>query len=323
MSENRITEKSKDEASKIEVREFETSKFETSKGHLAAIICNILYGLTMNITKSLYASSWMTPMGYSFVRILFGLVLYWILSLFTAKEKIAPRDLVIILTAGFLGMVVTQIVFSVGLKLISPVTMSLIGAMFPIVVLILSVIFAMDTFTLPKTIGVVIGIAGAAIVVLGNRDGGLSSASIVGIILAFISVLAQAIYYIIMKKVSGKYSPVTMMKWMFMVGLIFLAPLCLRELPSQRIFSREVTLLPVLQLAFALIFGCALAVFLLPVALKRITATAASMYNNLQPLVASTAAIIIGQDFFTWDKPLALLLIIGGVFLVTYKKPLR
>ena len=290
------------------------------KGHLAAVICDVLYGLNMNVTKSLYASAWMTPLGFSFVRILFGLVIYWTISIFTVKEKIAPRDLAIILTAGFLGMVLTQIVSSVGLALISPVTMSLIGALGPIVVLLLSAVFLLDIISVKKVIGVIIGIAGAALVVIQNRSGSASSNSILGIICAFISVVAQAIYYIIIQRVSGKYSPVTMMKWMFVVGVVFLTPLCIGELPKQRIFTPEVTLLPILQLGFALFFGCFLAVFLLPIAIKRIKATAASMYKNLQPLVASTTAVIIGQDLFSWDKPLALLLIIGGVFMVTQKE---
>jgi drug/metabolite transporter (DMT)-like permease len=58
----------------------------------------------------------------------------------------------------------------------------------------------------------------------------------------------------------------------------------------------------------------------MPVALKRIKATTAVMYVNVQPMVASTAAIIAGQDVFTWDKPVALLLVVAGVYMVTRSK---
>jgi drug/metabolite transporter (DMT)-like permease len=135
-----------------------------------------------------------------------------------------------------------------------------------------------------------------------------------------VSVIAQAVYYIIIRKIAGNYSAVTMMKWMFLLGFVFISPFCAPELPDQRIFSPEVTLLPLLQLGFLLIFGCVLAVFLLPVALKRIKATTASMYANIQPLVTSLAAIIIGQDILTWDKPLALFLVVTGVIIVTQSK---
>ena len=41
------------------------------------------------------------------------------------------------------------------------------------------------------------------------------------------------------------------------------------------------------------------------------------MYSNLQPVVTSCVAIALGQDIFTWNKPVALVLIVAGVYLVT------
>ena len=41
------------------------------------------------------------------------------------------------------------------------------------------------------------------------------------------------------------------------------------------------------------------------------------MYSNLQPVVTAVVAIAAGQDVFTWNKPVALVLIIIGVYLVT------
>ena len=45
-----------------------------------------------------------------------------------------------------------------------------------------------------------------------------------------------------------------------------------------------------------------------------------SVFMNLQPIVASIVAIVVGQDLFTWDKPLAALLVLAGVYLVTTKR---
>ena len=289
---------------------------ERAKGHLAAISSNVLYGANINITKSLFALSWMTPLGYSYIRIIFGLLFFWTLGLLKEKERPSPADMAIILCAGFLGMVLTQISYTVALDYISPVTMSLIMALIPIAVMLLSAAFIKESFTLKKAIGAALGMAGAALIVLYNREGGPSSSGFLGVLLALLSVLAQAVYFIILRKIAGKYSPVTMMKWMFLLAAVFLSPLCLSALPKQRLFSHEANILPMFQLAFGLVFGCAAAVFLLPVALKRIKASTASMYGNLQPLAASTIAIIAGQDSFSWDKPLALLLIAMGIFLV-------
>ena len=44
---------------------------------------------------------------------------------------------------------------------------------------------------------------------------------------------------------------------------------------------------------------------------------------NLQPIVASVTAILIGMDVFTWDKPAALLLVLLSAFVVTSDRPAK
>ena len=39
---------------------------------------------------------------------------------------------------------------------------------------------------------------------------------------------------------------------------------------------------------------------------------------NMQPIVASIASICIWQDVFSWDKPVALALVIAGAMVVTH-----
>ena len=75
-----------------------------------------------------------------------------------------------------------------------------------------------------------------------------------------------------------------------------------------------------LRLAYIVIMATGVAYLLVPIALKRIRPTTVSMYNNAQPIIASIVAILIGQDSFTWDKPVAALLVFLGVYLVTQSK---
>ena len=132
---------------------------ENQKGHLAAIILNLIYGINVSVTKSLYSESWMSPLGYSLIRICFGMMMFWAISFFIPKEKIAPRDWIAILGAGFLGMVLTQLSYTIGLDLTSPVIMSLLVALCPIVVLLLSAFLLKDPISVKKAIGVIIGIS--------------------------------------------------------------------------------------------------------------------------------------------------------------------
>lgn len=73
-------------------------------------------------------------------------------------------------------------------------------------------------------------------------------------------------------------------------------------------------------MAFAVIFSTTLAFFLMPVALKRLEASTVSIFMNVQPVVATVLAIAIGQDVWTWDKPIAVLLVGTGVYMVTTQR---
>ena len=59
---------------------------------------------------------------------------------------------------------------------------------------------------------------------------------------------------------------------------------------------------------------------LIPIAQKKIRPTTISMYNNMQPLLASIIAIIMGQDTFSIEKVISGVLILFGVYLVTASK---
>ncbi len=72
-----------------------------------------------------------------------------------------------------------------------------------------------------------------------------------------------------------------------------------------------------LNLMTILIFATVVSYFLLPLSLKVLRPTTVSMYSNLQPVVTACVAIALGQDIFTWNKPVALVLILIGVYLVT------
>ena len=106
---------------------------------------------------------------------------------------------------------------------------------------------------------------------------------------------------------------------MYLSAFILVLPLGIPELPQLGMFLSELKPIPLLALAYAAGFSSIVGGFLMPVALKRIKPTNVSMYMSVQPLTASIAAIILAQDIFSWDKPVALILICIGIYLVTQK----
>ncbi len=59
---------------------------------------------------------------------------------------------------------------------------------------------------------------------------------------------------------------------------------------------------------------------MVPIGQKNLRPTVASMYNNLQPIVATIAAAIMGIDAFGLIKGMAIALVFIGVYIVNRSK---
>jgi drug/metabolite transporter (DMT)-like permease len=187
----------------------------------------------------------------------------------------------------------------------------------PVLVLVLSVLFMKETTTSLKIIGTLLSILGAFLIIIQRTKSGLGSNNLLGIGLSVLSALSYAIYLLVTGNISVKYKPVTVVKYMFFFSLLMILPFGFTSFSTQKMFSSEVTTVAIMQLSFALLFSTVLAFFLMPIALSKLKASTVSIYMNLQPLTASIVAIVIGQDTFSWDKPLTAVLVIAGVYLVT------
>jgi len=293
---------------------------EKQQGLIAILMANTMFGLNIPVTKALMAG-WMTPMGYTATRMIFGAIVFWGIGSFLKREKVKGKDLFVMLLGGLIGYMGTQLLFSQSLKYTSPVIFALLMALTPVVVLLLSAIFLKEAIPVRKVIGIGMSVSGAALIILlGTNAGTAGTNNLLGIFFALLCVLAYSVYLVITRKISIKYQPVTIAKWMFLISAALSMPFGFSEFHNQKIYTTEVTGLAIALLVFALLFSSVLAFFLMPYALKRLEASTVSIFMNWQPIVASILAIIVGQDTLTWDKPFAVVLVLTGVYLVTKQK---
>ena len=73
-------------------------------------------------------------------------------------------------------------------------------------------------------------------------------------------------------------------------------------------------------IAYVVVCGTFLCYMLVVVGQKSLRPTVAGMYNYVQPVVACIVSICMGLDAFNLTKGLAIMLIFGGVYLVTISK---
>ena len=286
------------------------------KGHVAIISANVIFGLGVPVTKYLL-DSWLSPMSYMASRCIGGALIFWAIAYFLPAEKIARKDLLVIMLGGLLGFVVSQTLTAWSLNFTSPVYYSLIATLCPVVVMLLAALFLSERITAVKLLGVFLGMSGAALMVVLRWQAEGGSNDVLGIMLALLSLLTWAIYLIITRNVASKYSPVTQMKYVFLISAIVTVPIALPELSQNALYTSAWGWDGALEMAFIVICATALGYFLIPFAMKYLQATTVSIYTNLQPVVASVVAIILGQDILTWDKPVAGILVLVSAYIVT------
>ena len=283
-------------------------------GHLAVLTVYIIFGIDPNCSKAV-VPEYITPEAYTALRLAVGAAGFWLISLFTPHERVGWRDMRIIIL-GAVSLYGTLWAFAEAMRYISPTYVSLISAMSPLVVMLMAAVFLKEPITTRKALGVFFGIAGALMMILFSLHGDAHYSNR-GAILCFVNILFYATYLLITRAVSPKYSPVTMMKWMFLFSFVLSLPLAIPTVKDSPILMGTAPVLAYVNMGIVALFATVLAYYLLPVALRRIRPTTVSMYSNLQPFITAALAIAVGQDIFTWNKPVALVLVIFGVFLVT------
>lgn len=297
---------------------------ERIRGHLLIFSANLIFGINYPISKWLLDGR-LTPEFHTLARMVSACALFWLLSLFMPREKLSLREIGILFLCSFCGIAGNQTLFIQGLSMTSPIDASVITAGTPIIVMLLAAVFLREPITRMKSGGVLLGAAGAVGLVLQSGQGGnAAAASFAGDACVLGSSLIYAVYFVFSKPLSEKYSAVTMMKWMFLFAVIEVAPLTLPAIVRPGgAFAAPLDARTFAGMAYVIFGATFLAYLLIPMAVRRIRPTTASMYNYVQPVVACALAILFAQDVFSAGKLLAAAAVFLGVYFVTKSKARR
>lgn len=260
----------------------------------------------------------MSPYALTFFRLGGGLVLFWLASLFTRREKVARRDLLLLFFASFFSLTFNQLPYFIGLSRTSPIDASIVVTLLPIVTMLLAALILKEPITLLKSIGVLVGASGALLLIFNSPLAQHGQGNIWGDLIVFIGVTSFAIYLTVFKDLITRYSPVTLMKWMFLFGAIVCLPFCYGPLVHTNF--AVMTSGEWLRVAYVVIFATFTGYLLIPIGQKVLRPTTLSMYNYVQPVMASLVAVLAGIDHFGYSQALSGILVFSGVYIVTQSK---
>lgn len=287
---------------------------------IAATLVSIIYGVTFTIAKDVMPK-FIDAFGFIVLRVGGSVVLFWLISFFGPKEKIAKEDFPRIIAAAFFGVALNMLTFFKGLSYTSPIMGAVLMVTTPMIVLTLSAFLMKERIENQKVFGIFLGLAGTVVLILYGKSMVNATNATLGNILVFINAVSYAFYLIIVKKLMDKYNAFTFVKWIYTFGFLMVLPFGWNEFVAVDFSNLPVDI--VYKIVFVVVFSTFLTYLLNLISMRELKPTTVAVFIYLQPLFATIFAISLNKDNLTLIKLFSAVLIFVGVYLVTQKKKVQ
>ena len=268
---------------------------------------------------------YLTPNVFILFRALGATLLFWMVCLIYGRNNIERADVPRLVACGFFGVALNQLCFFHGLNLSSAINSGIIMAFNPIIVVILSYFFLKDKITLTQAIGIFLGSSGAILLTLTAGTG--KGDSVQGDLLLFINSASYAIYLVLAKPLMQKYSPLTVITWVFTIGAVFV--LLFPPLWGELMLTKLSTIPGAIwaKIIYVIVGVTFLTYLLTMFGLKYLSASVSSTYIYFQPVQVMLFAYLftamgIADNYtatITWQKIIYMLVIFIGVYIASRK----
>ena len=155
-------------------------KSRRAVGHIACFAAYAIFGVNIITCKDLTAGQVITPLGIFSLRALGAGSIFWLLSVIlpsARREKVALRDLPLILLASFLGFFITQMTFLMAIPQVTPMTCSIISSLSPVYTMFIAAVAIKEPVTLKKAAGVAVSFIGIILLIINSVHGSGASES--------------------------------------------------------------------------------------------------------------------------------------------------
>ena len=261
------------------------------------------------------------PSGFILLRVVGALILFSLSYFLFIKEKIAKIDVLRLALCGVFGVAINQLLFFEGLNLTTPINASIVMTINPILVILLSFFLIKESITLKKILGILLGLTGAAILILKSGEFDVSNSHQTGNLFILINATSYGLYLVLVKPLMKKYNPITVMFFVFAFGFLCVFPFGIKDLISVDWHAIPNNIY--LEIIFVVVFTTFIAYLCNSLALQYLTPTTVSIYIYLQPILAALFAVFWGSDVLDQQKIMAAVLIFTGVYLVSVRTSSR
>lgn len=266
------------------------------------------------------------PVQFLFLRTMFATIIFSVILFKTPKEKrkIDGKDIPYIIYLGFMGISGYFIVQYTALEYTTTVNASLLVGLAPIIVAIYSCLFMKEKLELVRIIGIAMCFIGIILIITKGNISNLSfGKTIFGDMLMLLNAVMLAIFSIGAKRILKKYDPFIVVAYMNIFALIMLAPFAFTSnfLSSASFLSKldDINIKIILSSLYLGATCTVLGYYSWYSAIKEFGPSRTSVFNYINPLVASIVSFILFDEGINVYTILGGISIIGGVALNNMK----
>jgi len=253
------------------------------------------------------------PVTIIFIRLLISSAFLFLLMLLSGKlERIDRKDIWMLLGSAVFNPFLYFLGENFGVKYTSATVSSVIIATIPVFSPMLGWLIFREKISRLNIFGIIVSFTGVAIM-LASRDLSFSAEG-KGVLALFGAVLSALVFSVFLKRLTLKYSPLTLVAWQNILGAIMFLPLFI-------VFEHQQSVLVIPDASiissflFLSIFASSLAFVFFAKTVKEIGMSKANIYSNLIPVFTAFFSYLALSEPFTSRKITGMILVIFGVYL--------
>lgn len=285
---------------------------------LPAIGTSILWAGTA-ISGKMLAASGVPVIVVSFMRYFIAAVCLLPLIPTSSYKKITRRNAFMFLLMGLLMVVLFNMCFFTALAYTSATSVSLIGAMHPILTLLVVSFISRSVPSRNQLIAFVLSFAGAALVITQGRIGFEVFSGSVGELFMLAGLGFQIAYSLMLKKMSDHFSAMFLTFATSVSGLLFLIPMCANQETWDLVTN--LSLINWAQLGYIGTLGTAIGLVLYSLSIKQagVPMTSLVIFSTMPVFVFLLSFFLLGDSISVWQASGGLL-VISALFLGLKKR---
>jgi drug/metabolite transporter (DMT)-like permease len=285
-----------------------------SRLDLLLLLMTVIWGTNYPLVKSVFRE--IDPQAFNALRLVLASVVMVLVTrfvrhsdIFHTPAAVTRGDWIRFVWLGLVGHCSYQYLFIGGIARTSVANGALIVSATPVVITLFSSILGHERIGARHWAGTLLSLFGLYIVV--GRGAQVTGASLQGDLMLMVAVLCWALYTIGARPLMERHSPVGVTALTMLFGTMFYVPLAASSL--SRVPWETVSTLTWIKLVYSALFALCFAYTIWYSAVRAIGSARTSVYSNLLPIVAITAAYFWLGEPIGWDKVAGTMAVLAGV----------